>query len=248
MDAEGDDGPRPRAAHVRKVARALRSAYALIRILVLAQLADKAQLLVKWASGMSDFGFIVFNVTGLLLMFLLAVLLLDGKPRLPVVLTLFTGLFALLLITEFEIVRENIRKPYVIYNYMYANGVLKEQMETLKRDGAFTHAVFTDVREITQENQVKAGEELFRMQCIACHSIDGVRRSRAMTNRVKGWSEEAIAGFVPYMHEVRDVMPPFAGSDEELKALAAYLHNIVSKHNESGITDQNVSARKKEGE
>jgi len=197
----------------------------------LRSLPDKAQTLVKWASGMSETAFILLNVGGLFLVLVLAITLLDGKPKMPIALTVFTALFALLLITEFEIVRENIRKPYVIYNYMYANGILKEDMDRLSEEGALTHAKFTSVREVTEANKLEAGEQLFRMQCIACHSIDGVRRSRAMTERIDGWSEEAIAGFIPTMHNVRDVMPPFAGTEEEIEALAAYLANIVSEIN-----------------
>ena len=194
-------------------------------------LPDKAKTLVKWASGMSETGFILFNIGGLLLILVLAALLLDGKPKLPIALTVFTGIFALLLITEFEIVRENIRKPYVIYNYMYANGILKEDVDKLNRDGALAHAKFTQIKEVTEANKLEAGEELFRMQCIACHSIDGARRSRAMTERIDGWSAESLETFIPAMHNVRDVMPPFVGTKAEVEALSAYLANIVAKKN-----------------
>lgn len=194
----------------------------------LQSLPDQAKTLVKWASGMSEQIFILFNVGGLLLIFVLAVTLLDGKPKMPVILTVFTAAFSLLLITEFEIIRENIRKPYVIYNYMYANGILKSDVEKINSEGALKLATFSKHKNVTEENKLEAGEELFRMQCIACHSIDGARRSRAMTERIDGWSEEAIAGFIPNMHEVRDVMPPFVGTEEELQAISAYLYNEVS--------------------
>ncbi|GMX65481.1 hypothetical protein Elgi_47510 [Paenibacillus elgii] len=194
-------------------------------------LPDQAQTLVVWASGMSDFTFAFINVLGLLLMFVLGVMLMDGRTKYPVVLTVFTAAFSLLLITEFEIVRENIRKPYVIYNYMYANGVLKTDVERFRKDGALAQAKLSPVREVTEANKLQAGEELFRMQCIACHSIDGPRRSRVMTERAKGWSEEALASFIPQMHNIRPVMPPFAGTDEEVKALAAYIHKMVSERN-----------------
>lgn len=209
----------------------------------LRSLPDKAQTLVKWASGMGDTAFLWLNIGGLLLIFVLAVLLLDGKPKLPAALTVFTAVFSLLLITEFEVVRENIRKPYVIYNYMYANGILKADVEKYSREGALRHAKFAKVKEVTDANKLEAGEELFRMQCISCHSIDGARRSRAMTERIKGWSEETIAGFIPTMHQVRDVMPPFAGTEKEIEALAAYLADIVAKENgaEAALQAENVS-------
>lgn len=112
---------------------------------------------------------------------------------------------------------------------MYANGVLKTDVERFRKEGALAQAKLAPVREVTEANKLQAGEELFRMQCIACHSIDGPRRSRVMTERAKGWSEEALAAFIPQMHTIRPVMPPFAGTDEEVKALAAYLHKMVTE-------------------
>ncbi|MBD2847393.1 cytochrome c [Paenibacillus sp. IB182496] len=209
----------------------------------LRSLPDQAQILVKWASGMSETAFLLINAGGLLLIFILAVTLMDGKPKVPIVLTVFTAVFSLLLITEFEIIRENIRKPYVIYNYMYANGVLKSDVERLSKEGMLANATFTAVREITPDNQLQAGAELFRMQCIACHSIDGVRRSRAMTERAAGMSQEALAGFIPVMHEIRDVMPPFAGTQEEIDALAAYLAAMVNDPDTAVVAkDEEVSS------
>ncbi|TBL69916.1 c-type cytochrome [Paenibacillus thalictri] len=196
-------------------------------------LPDQAQKLVVWATGMSDFTFGVINAVGLLLILVLGIMQLDGRTKHPVILSLFTAVFSLLLITEFEIVRENIRKPYVIYNYMYANGVLKSEVEKFKKEGALSQATFSKVKNVTAENKLEAGEELFRMQCIACHSIDGPRKSRVMTERAKGWSEEALADFIPQMHTVRPVMPPFAGTDEEVKALAAYIHKMVSERSDN---------------
>ncbi|MCD1261238.1 c-type cytochrome [Paenibacillus athensensis] len=194
-------------------------------------LPEKAKTLVVWGSGMNDFTFNFVNMTGLVLMFVLGVLLLEGKSRFSAILTVFTALFSLMLLAEFEIVRENIRKPYVVYNYMYANGVLKSQVDTFRKEGMLVSSPFTSVKEITEENKIQAGEELFRMQCIVCHSIDGVRRSRAMTVRTAGWTEEAIAAFIPHMNEARPVMPPFAGTDAEVKALAAYIHQMTAEQN-----------------
>ncbi|WP_141501099.1 c-type cytochrome [Paenibacillus luteus] len=197
----------------------------------LKSLPDKAQTLVVWATGMSDYAFIIINVLGLLVIFILGVTLLNAKPKFPLVLAIFTGVFSLALIAEFEIVRENIRKPYIIYNYMYGNGTLVEHTEKLKKEGALANSVFASVKEVTEENKIEAGEQLFRMQCIQCHSIDGPRKSRVLTSRAKDWSEEALAGFIPNMHEVRDVMPPALMNEEEIKALAAYIHAAVSEAN-----------------
>lgn len=192
-------------------------------------LPEKAQSLVVWGSGMSDLTFAIINVTGLLLIFVLGIMFLDGRANFPIGLTLFTALFSLLLLAEFEIIRENIRKPYVIYNYMYANGVLKSDLERYNKEGMLRESRLSGIQKVTETNKLQAGEELFRMQCISCHSIDGARRNRAMAVRVNGWSEDAIASFIPNMHQVRSAMPPFAGNEEEVKALAAYIHSVVNE-------------------
>ncbi|MEB3102081.1 c-type cytochrome [Ferviditalea candida] len=207
----------------------------------LKSLPDQAQTLVVWATGMSSFMFLFINVLGLLLILVLGAMLLDGKPKFPIALAMFTGLFSLTLIAEFEIIRENIRKPYVIYNYMYANGVLKDRVELYKKEGALANSKFSKVKEVTEENKIQAGEELFRMQCIQCHTIDGVRGNRAMTVRINGWSEEAIARFIPHLHEVRPTMAPFAGNEKEVEALAAYLHKMVLEAN--GANTQAVGSK-----
>lgn len=194
-------------------------------------LPEKAKDLVVWATGLSDLAFNFINVLGLMLIFILGVLLIEGKSKFSVTFTIFTALFSLMLLAEFEIVRENIRKPYVIYNYMYANGVLKSEVEKYKKEGMLKSSPFSTVKEVTEDNKIQAGEELFRMQCIVCHSIDGVRRSRAMTVRTEGWSEEALAQFIPHLNEVHPVMPPFAGNEAEVKALAAYIHKMTAEIN-----------------
>lgn len=192
-------------------------------------LPDKAQTLVKWATGMSDSVFILINFAGILFIFVLAIVLMDARPKIPLILTILVGLFSTYSLAEFEIIRENIRKPYVIYNYMYSNGILKSDEELINKQGALKTAKFAENKEITLENKLKAGEELFHMQCIACHTIDGPRRSRAMTNRLDGWTEDALIKFIPNMHNVREVMPPFVGTEEEVKAISAYLIQMVKE-------------------
>ncbi|WP_240419439.1 hypothetical protein [Paenibacillus periandrae] len=65
-------------------------------------LPEKAKDLVVWGSGLSDITFNFINLLGLLLMFFLGVLLLEGKSKMSVALTVFTALFSLMLLAEFE--------------------------------------------------------------------------------------------------------------------------------------------------
>jgi hypothetical protein len=133
------------------------------------------------------------------------------------------------LIGEFERVREFVRKPYIIYDYMYANGVRVIDMPLLTRDGYLKHAAFVppEYRKVTAENKVKVGEYVYQMQCRYCHTVSGVN---AITARTKGWSEEAIYARIGSLNSpTTPFMPPFAGNDEERHALAAYLASLSAK-------------------
>lgn len=133
------------------------------------------------------------------------------------------------LIGQMERVREFVRKPYIIYDYMYANGVRVQDMPLLKKEGYLKNAVFLEdeYRTITPQNKVKVGEKLYYFQCRYCHTINGVN---AIQDRVKGWDEQAIYHRIGQLNSpATPFMPPFAGTDEERAALAAYLATLNGK-------------------
>ncbi len=130
------------------------------------------------------------------------------------------------LIGEFERVREFTRKPFIIYGYMYANGVRVMDVPLLDRDGFLKRAAFVpdNLKTITAANRIQAGQALYEMECRYCHTVDGVN---AMKERVKGWDEAAIYHRIGSLNSpVTPFMPPFAGTDEERHALAAYLATL----------------------
>lgn len=136
-------------------------------------------------------------------------------------------LFAML--GQFERVREFIRKPFIIGQYMYANGIRVEDYPLLHRDGLLQHALYSDIREITPENKLRAGRELFAQACSRCHTVKGVNGIRAQLQRMYGdkpWDAKIINAYLENMHNARYFMPPFPGNDEELKALSAYLASL----------------------
>jgi hypothetical protein len=133
------------------------------------------------------------------------------------------------LIGQMERVREFVRKPYIIYNYMYANGVRVQDMPLLKKEGYLKNAVFleNELRTITPDNKVRVGEKLYYFQCRFCHTINGVN---AIKDRVKGWDETAIYARIGQLNSPSTpFMPPFAGTDEERAALAAFLATLNGK-------------------
>ena len=130
------------------------------------------------------------------------------------------------LIAEFERVREFVRKPFIIYGYMYANGVRVMDVPVLNRDGFLKRAAFVpdELKTVTEANKLQTGKLLYEMECRYCHTVDGVNAIKA---RVKGWDEAAIYHRIGSLNSpATPFMPPFAGTDDERHALAAYLASL----------------------
>jgi len=161
-------------------------------------------------------------------MVLFGALALYTKPkRAPVFLAIMMLIGSMGLIAEFERVREFVRKPYIIYNYMYANGVRVADVPYLNKEGYLKHAAFVppEFRQVTDENRLVAGKYLYQMQCRYCHTVNGINSMKA---RTKGLSEEAIYIRIGSLNSVvTPFMPPFTGTDAERKALAAYLASLA---------------------
>ena len=146
--------------------------------------------------------------------------------RVPRVALLVPFAMTLVLLGSFERVREFIRKPYVIGDYMYANGIRVDDYPLLKEEGILRHATYTSVREVTVDNRVAAGGEVFKLSCTRCHTATGIN---SVTDRLRDlygngpWDRETIKYYLIGMHTARRFMPPFPGNDAEAGALAEYL-------------------------
>ena len=128
---------------------------------------------------------------------------------------------ALLIMGGFEWTREAARRPYVINEVMYSNGIMKDDVEKLNRDGFLPSAIWAENRVLSKDNQLSAGQELFVFQCYSCHTINGINND--IVSATKNMSYRALVKYIQKIHEVRYFMPPFAGTEEEGKALAAYI-------------------------
>lgn len=195
----------------------------------LSRIPEQAYDQVVWSTGMSKEMFTAINLTGLTILILFALWLWLKPKKLPFILAIAVWFASVGYIAEFEMVRESVRKPYIIYDYMYANGILVDEIEKYNEEGFLPHMSFLGVTEVTEENKYDAGRALYQGQCLSCHSIDGWRTKRAFTARVDGWSEDALASFISVMHETRPFMPPFVGTDEERQALAHYITTTVAE-------------------
>lgn len=130
----------------------------------------------------------------------------------------------------FERVREFIRKPYIIGGYMYSNLLRVEDYPLYRKDGILKHATYSAVKEVTAENMLLAGREVFMNSCSRCHTTNGINSITYVFERMYGkgkpLDEASMIAYIPNMHNGRTYMPPFPGNDDEVKALAAYIKHI----------------------
>lgn len=166
--------------------------------------------------------------------FLLALIARLHPSRIHLAFSLLVALVALGTMGSFEFVREAIRKPFVISGYLYANSLYADQIpgdggfsvDAVSNSGVLQSAKWIETREITPANQMKVGREIFRVECESCHTANAYRGLKHYIT-MRAWDRneiEAMLTGLEFMHN--SVMPPFAGTDAERAALAAYLSSL----------------------
>jgi mono/diheme cytochrome c family protein len=152
---------------------------------------------------------------------------------------------ALLIMGGFEWTREAARRPYVINEVMYSNGILKKDVEDLNQKGYLRTALWVENREVSEGNLVAAGQELFMHQCYACHTVNG--KNNDIVKATGSMSYNALVSYIRRIHDVRYFMPPFVGTDLESRALTVYIAGglqgkDVQEHREETGTSKNGAA------
>jgi cytochrome d ubiquinol oxidase subunit I len=129
-------------------------------------------------------------------------------------------------ITEWT--REMLRKPYVIYGYMYSNSLPKASVPAVNRQGYFNSALWARASLPDNAGTWQRGHVLFRFQCQSCHVQHGYR---SMDKLLGGRDYDAIVSLLTLLRTADDpknpyhgIMPPLVGSNRELNDLAWYLH------------------------
>ncbi len=121
----------------------------------------------------------------------------------------------------FEFIREGGRRPYIIRNYMYSNSILKDDLNTIRAQGVLKTARWSREKQVTRENLLESGGELYNLLCLSCHSIGGpLNDIKSVTKNFTPWGLENMIGAIDRFHPY---MPPFAGTRLEAKALAYYI-------------------------
>jgi mono/diheme cytochrome c family protein len=176
---------------------------------------------------------------------LLALIALVMPRRLHLAFSLTVALVAFGALDSFEFVRESVRKPYVIVNYLYANSIYSStmpgdggfNMDKINDAGILKTAAWIDVRELTKDNQIAVGREIFRVECASCHTPSSYRGVHQYIV-LRQWDQDKIRAMLGSLYLMHNgVMPPFAGTDAERYALAAYLGSL-----QSPITTSTASA------
>jgi mono/diheme cytochrome c family protein len=121
----------------------------------------------------------------------------------------------------FEYMREIARKPFVLYGHMYSTGITPAGMEAVNREGFLTQAKWTEIKEVTADNILEAGAEIFRLQCLSCHTVDGYN---GVMNKSDKLTERGLEALLTGMGKVNSYMPPFAGTEQERRAVAAWIY------------------------
>ncbi len=177
--------------------------------------------------------------TGIILIFasitfVLSIFAFILPKKVTILFSLLVFLSAYFTMWGFEFIRESIRKPYIISNYMYGNSLYKTPMpgdggftvENITRAGVLKTAKWVRHRTITEENKSEVGREIFRVECQTCHTVDAYRGLKGRVGK-RNWDESTIykmLGSLDLMYN--GVMPPFSGTEQEREALAHYISSI----------------------
>jgi len=122
-----------------------------------------------------------------------------------------------------EWVREAVREPYIIYGYMYSNGLRLADVERVRAQGVLGSARWVRHRDLDPQHLQPAGEEIYRVQCASCHTVDGYNSIRLA---VRGWSWSMIDYQLDHLSTLKGFMPAFVGTEEERQALGAWLASL----------------------
>lgn len=116
-----------------------------------------------------------------------------------------------------EFVREGVRKPFTVRQYLYSNAIAPDAVAELRRTGCTTADPYP-LRDATAypTPQLQLGAKAFRVQCSVCHTLEGVN---AVPELAAHWSIDQKRLNIAQLQRTKPFMPPFAGTPEELEAV-----------------------------
>lgn len=213
-------------------------------------LPQSAQAVLDRAAVLNVFMLLIFALTGVV--FLLLYL---GPYRNPGWLSPgFAGALTVFGIAAFstgEFIREAVRKPYVLYNVVLGNQIYPDEVGRFRQIGyleggtwtkAYVQRHYTQVLDpadpskidesklldptvLSRADQISLGEVLFQYHCNDCHAVQ--TGYSAVGPLVRGRPEAINLWTIEHLEQAHFFMPPWAGTPEEARLLAAYLTHIA---------------------
>jgi cytochrome bd-type quinol oxidase subunit 1 len=120
-----------------------------------------------------------------------------------------------------EFVREGARKPYTVRGALYSNSIEPAEVASLRARGSVADDPWplVDVDRFPNP-QVALGAKVVRVQCSVCHTIEGANGLVELTH---GWSADELRLDIAELQRTKAFMPPFAGTPDEVEAVAQLL-------------------------
>jgi len=183
---------------------------------------QKARVLLDGGASPTIQRSLVFGFYALIVLAVLTLIFTLIMPKLHnKAVAVFIFVCAFIFMGAFEWTREAARRPYVINGVMYTTQIRPDQMAQIDHDGFLHSARWSAIKEIHPDSMTQAGEEIFKFQCYACHTIGGFNND--IIGRTRTMSFPTMLKYLKSVHKLRYFMPPFAGTDQEMKALATYV-------------------------
>jgi len=130
-----------------------------------------------------------------------------------------------------EFVREGTRKPYLIYDYMYSNGIVdtEEWQERINRDGILHYARFAyppdmTLEEVHEQPLKEVGRYVYNAECRICHIPGGTNAIEPLINNA---SREWLLKTTGELYRLKLFMPPFLGTEREKQAVVEYMRYLA---------------------
>jgi mono/diheme cytochrome c family protein len=183
--------------------------------------------------------FLMWAVAATLALAVVFLLLLPKTARVPVAILVMLAGFSFF--GGYERLREGTRKPFLIHDFMFSNGIRVDEISKLNEEGVLSKARWAEHE--AGDSAVELGRAVFRAQCASCHTLDGYQGIKALLpddpDMIMGvlfvlWEQgEAFTSLEPGQPVDKAAldypfMPPFIGTEDELVALAEYLGEVAS--------------------
>ena len=140
-------------------------------------------------------------------------------------------LIGLVYMGSFEWIREAGRRPFLINDYMYSTSVKLTDEALINQKGLLNTAKWVKQKEIKDDNVIDAGKEIFKLQCICCHSVRGhMNDILPLTEKFSVFSMDSQLNG---QGKINDYMPKFLGTREERLALSKYIVTILNGKKET---------------